>query len=205
MRRSGFSYRNIIICGFFASVLNGCISVGQSPEPRLYMLKQEADSGVVQEFIIPSDIITVIGPVEIPQYLDRPQMVTQENGMMNVAQFDRWGESLDTAISRLIIEDLGLMVKDGTFEMFPCSYSIPVKYQVIISIQQLESDLKKGIYFVAQWSIIDAASRKMLFAKRSSLMQPIDPHNYSGLAQALSKVVALLSYEIAENLSVLAN
>jgi len=205
MRRSGSFYRNIITCGLFVFILNGCISVGQSPEPRLYMLKQVSDSDISQEFSMPANIITVIGPVEIPQYLDRPQMVTQENGMMNVAQFDRWGESLDTAISRLIIEDLGLMVKNGTFEMFPCSYAIPVKYQVIISIQQLESDFKKGISFVAQWSIIDAVSKKMLFTKKSGLEQPISPRNYSGLAQALGKVVASLSSEIAQNLSELVN
>ncbi|MBU0547903.1 MAG: PqiC family protein [Candidatus Omnitrophica bacterium] len=206
MRRFGFFYHRIVSCGLLIFVLSGCISVGRSIDPRFYMLKQLGKNEVAQKFNIPSGIITVIGPVGIPQYLDRPQMVTQDDkGMMNVAQFDRWGESLDAGIARLIIEDLNLMLPGGTFEMFPCNFAIPLDYQVIVGVLQLEGNLKKDFLLVAQWSIIDAGTRKMLFTKRSDLVEPINPRNYSGLAEALSKAIASLSAEIAQNISILAN
>jgi len=206
MRRCGFFCRNIVTCGLLIFILSGCISAGSSLDPRFYMLKQLKQDEVAQKFDIPSGIITVIGPVGIPQYLDCPQMITQNGqGMINIAQFDRWGESLDVGIARLIIEDLNLMLPGGTFEMFPCNFAIPLNYQVIVGILQLEGNLKKDFLLVAQWSIIDANTRKMLFTKRSDLIEPINPGNYSGLADALSKAVAALSTEIAQNLSILAN
>jgi uncharacterized lipoprotein YmbA len=111
MRRCVFFYRGVLICGLLIFVLSGCISVGSSPNPRFYMLKHSGEDEVVQKFDIPAGIISLIGPVDIPQYLVRPQIVTQDDGgMMNIAQFDRWGESLDAGISRLIIEELNLML-----------------------------------------------------------------------------------------------
>ncbi|MDD5561708.1 MAG: PqiC family protein [Candidatus Omnitrophica bacterium] len=206
MRRCIFFYRGVAACGLLIFVLSGCISAGNSPNPRFYMFKHLEDIQAAQKFSIPAGKITIIGPVSIPQYQDRPQIVTQDDkGMLDIAQFDRWGEPLDAGIARLIIEDLNLMLPEGTFEMFPCNFAIPLDYQVIVSILQLESNLKKDLLLVAQWSIIDTESRSMLFTKRSDLIQPVEPHNYSGLADALSKAVASLSSQIAENLSLLAN
>lgn len=205
MKKCGFFYRNLVACGLLIFVLSGCISAGSSPNPRFYMLKPLGEDEIAQKFDIPSGIITVIGPVKIPQYLDRPQMVTQDDkGMINIAQFDRWGESLDVGIARLIIEDLNLILPGATFEMFPCNFAIPLNYQVIVGVLQLEGNLKKDLIFVAQWSIIDTNTRKMLFTKRSGLVQKINPQNYSGLADALNKAVASLSNEIGQNLSILA-
>jgi hypothetical protein len=192
--------------GLFIFILSGCVSAGSSPDPRFYMLKSIGEEGAVQKLNIPANTITLIGPVDIPQYLDRPQIVTQDDrGMINIAQFDRWGESLDAGIMRLIIEDLHLMLPETTFEAFPCNYAIPLNYQVIVEIQQLRSNLKGDLLLVAQWSIINANTQKMLFTKRSDLSQQINPHNYSGLADALSRAVSSLSGQIARNLSILAN
>ncbi|MFA5350904.1 MAG: ABC-type transport auxiliary lipoprotein family protein, partial [Candidatus Omnitrophota bacterium] len=92
MRRLRFFCFSVTACGLLMFFLSGCISAGSSINPRFYMLKQLGDDEVVQKFNLPSGIITVIGPVAIPQYLDRPQMVTQEDkGMIDIAQFDRWG------------------------------------------------------------------------------------------------------------------
>ncbi|MBL7151884.1 MAG: membrane integrity-associated transporter subunit PqiC [Candidatus Omnitrophica bacterium] len=206
MKKCGPFCRNIIACGLLIFVLSGCVSAGSTPNARFYMLKPLGEEEVTQKFDIPSGIIIVVGPVKIPQYLDRPQMVTRdEEGMMNIAQLERWGEPLDSGIARLIIEDLNLILPGANFEVFPCNFAIPLDYQVIAGVMQLDSNLQKDLVFVAQWSIIDADSRKMLFTKRSELVEPIDPHSYSGLADALSKAVASLSAEIGHNLSLLAN
>jgi len=204
MKNRVFFYCAVLICGLL--VLNGCISVDRTPDPRFYMLKHREGNEFTQRIDVPAGMINLIGPVDIPLYLDRPQIVTQDDlGMMNIAQFDRWGESLDTAIARLVIEELNLMLPGGTLEMFPCNFAIPLNYQVLIEVLQLKANLKKDLLLVAQWSIINPNTRKMLFTKRSDLIQQIEPHNYSGLADALSEAVAVLSGEIARNLSILAN
>jgi len=206
MKKYGFFAYNLIICGLLIFALSGCISPGNTPDPRFYMLKAMSENEITQKLDIPAGIITVIGPVKIPQYLDRPQMVTQnEKRMMNMAQFDRWAEPLDSGIARLIVEDLNLLLPGMNFEMFPANFAIPLNYQVIVGVLQLDGNLKKDLLFVAQWSIVHADTRKLLYTKRSEMTVPVEPHSYAGLADALSKAVASLSTEIAQNLSLLAN
>lgn len=206
MKRCAFFCRGVLACGLLTSILSGCLSAGSSPDSRFYMLKSMGQGEVNKTFNLPAGVITLIGPVDIPQYLDRPQMVTEnDQGMISIAQFDRWGDALDLEISRQIIRNLNLLIPGATFETFPCNFAIPLNYQVIIEIQQLKCNLKKDLVLVAQWSIIDTNTKKMVFTKRSDLVQQINPQNYSGLADALSKAVASLSNEIAENLSNVAN
>ncbi|MEI8348999.1 MAG: PqiC family protein [Candidatus Omnitrophota bacterium] len=202
MKQKSFVFCAGVVCVFFVLALYGCISVANSQTPRFYTLRAIADDQVSKKFNISSQVIIGIGPVEIPEYLNRPHMVTQnKDRTLNFAQFDRWGESLDLAFKRLVHEDLSAMIGGATLQMFPWSFAIPVKYQVVVSVMQLESALDKDLFFVAQWSIIDLERKEMVFTKRSQFRQAINPHSYAGLAQALSEVCVSLSSEIAEELA----
>jgi uncharacterized protein len=186
----------------FALVLSGCISVSNSPTPRFYMLQAVNEDQVSKKINIAPDVLIGIGPVRIPEYQDRPQIVTQgKENMLNFAQFDRWGESLDLGLARLIGEDLTAMLPGAKFTLYPWSSTIAVKYQVVVEIVQLDSKLDKDLFLVAQWQVIDAQTTKTLVIKRSEFRQPVLPQNYSGLAKTLSAACASLSSEIAEALA----
>ena len=183
----------------FIFLLAGCVSVPTSPTPRFYMLQSVAKNHVSGEFDVVSDVVVAVGPIKIPEYQDRPQIVTQDkNGMLTFAQFDRWGESLDQGIQRVIVENLTIMLPKAVFGIFPCNHAIPVKYQVIAEIIKLDSDINGAVSLAVQWSVIDAKSNKMLFTQRSEFRQETDPHSYHGLAQALSVECDYLSRKIAE-------
>ncbi len=194
--------KKTFFCVISAFLLSGCLAVQSSPTPRFYMLHSISKDTAVQKFDIPKETIIEIGPVNIPQYLDRPQIVTQDkNKMLFFAQFDRWGEFLDSSLTRVISENLTLMLPEVSLQMFPCNLTIPLKYQVIIDIVQLDSSLDSGVYLVAQWSIIARQNNQMLFTKRSEVSQVINKHSYSGLAEAISAASLSLSTEIAQALS----
>jgi hypothetical protein len=200
MRPSGFLY--CVWVALFSFAGSGCLSVSNSPVPKFYTLHSTVASGESKKFDIAPKLIIGIGPVEVPEYQNRPQMVTRDkNGMLTFAQFERWGESLDSGLNRLILEDLTMIFPQAEFQMFPCNFSIPLDYQVIVNVVQLESRLDKDMFLTAQWTIIDSKARRMLLTQRFQTRQAINPHTYSGLAQALSRAGTLLSSEIAENLS----
>ncbi|MFH1717973.1 MAG: PqiC family protein [Planctomycetota bacterium] len=187
-----------------ALVLSGCISTSNSPMPRFYMLQAICEKQVSKKINIASDVVIGIGPVRIPEYQDRPQIVTQDKEkMLKFAQFDRWGESLDLGMARLIGENLAVMLPEAKFTSYPWNSSIPVKYQVVVEIVQLDSELDKDLFLVAQWLVIDTENAKTMIIKRSEFRQSIIPQNYSGLAKTLSMVCASLSSEIAESLATL--
>ena len=189
-----------------ALFLSGCISVANSPTPQFYVLSAVNQNQVSKKINIASDVLIGVGPVKIPEYHDRPQIVTQDKEkMLKFAQFDRWGESLDLGVTRLIEEDLTVMLPGAKFTLYPWNTTIAVKYQVVVEIIQLDSELDKDMFLVAQWLIIDAQNMKTLIIKRSEFRQPIKPQDYSGLAKTLSAACTSLSSEIAEALAMLEN
>jgi len=167
------------------------------------MLQAIHENQVSKKMNIASDMLIGVGPVKIPEYQDRPQIVTQGKEQLKFAQFDRWGESLDLGVERLIAEDLTVMLPGAKFILYPWNLTIAVKYQVVVEIVQLDSELDKDLFFVAQWLIIDAQNTKTIIIRRSEFREPIKPQNYSGLAKTLSTVCASLSSEIAEALATL--
>ncbi|MDD2679302.1 MAG: PqiC family protein [Candidatus Omnitrophica bacterium] len=200
---------NFLSCAalvLFALILNGCVAVSGSPNPRFYMPAPISQQETVQAIDVPLGTIIAVGPIWIPGYLDRPQIVTRDkHGNFHFAQFDRWAEPLDSALARLINENLARLLPAASIQLFPCSFAIPLDYQVILEIVKLDSELDKDMNLTAQWSIINAKSRKLLLTKRSQFIQPINPHDYYGLTQALNTACAALSREIAGKLAEFAN
>ncbi|MFA5363274.1 MAG: PqiC family protein [Candidatus Omnitrophota bacterium] len=218
------SFRMVMSGVCLTLALSGCISVSNSPTPRFYMLQavhenqaspvrgcdfnesKFAFNGASKKINIVSDALIGVGPVKIPEYQNRPQMVTQnKKNMLTFAQFDRWGESLDLGVARLIGEELTGMLPGMKCIVYPWNSALPVKYQVVVEIVQMESELDKDLFIAAQWLVIDAKNTKTMVIKRSEFRQPIIPQDYSGLVKTISEACASLSGEIAEALATLEN
>jgi uncharacterized lipoprotein YmbA len=163
------------------------------------------DGKEVEKINIVPGLIISVGPINIPDSQDRPQIVTRNtDGTVSFAQFHRWAEPLDSIIARVINNDLTSLLPQTSFQIFPCNLAIPLDYQIVVEVVQLDSELDKDMNFTAQWSIIEAKTRKLLLTKRSRFVESINPHDYSGLSKALENVCLYLSKEIASNLSVVA-
>jgi len=190
----------------FALVLSGCALIPTTPTPRFYVLGTASENLVSKKINISSDALIGVGPVKIPEYQNRPQIVTQDKEkMIKFAQFDRWGESLDIGMERIIGENLLVMIPGAQFALYPWNQSLKVKYQVVVEIIQLDSELDKDLLLVAQWTVIDIQDSKTIMIKRSEFRHPVIPQNYSGLAKTLSIACATLSKEIAEELEPILN
>lgn len=187
--------------------LNGCASLIQdSPNPRFYALETRGDNQSAEKINIPPDTIIGVGPVNIPEYQNRPQIVTQnQDNTITFAEFDRWGEPLDLAMARLISENLRVILPDAVVETYPWDGAIPVKYKVIIDVIQLISELEKDMFFAVQWTVIEAQHNKMVLTKKMEITEPITPNNYSGLVKTLNFACVSLSSQIASGVASIAN
>lgn len=202
MKQVRLGYNTGLVCLTLVLILGGCIAISNSPPPRFYALQAIDDSQVSEKFDIPSSVIIGIGPVKVPEYQNRPQIVTQDtNNLITFAQFDRWGEPLELALPRLVSADLSVMLPGANLEISPWNLAVPVKYQVIMDVVRLESRLDDDLSLTVQWSVIDLENKKMMLTKKSEFSKPIEPHNYPGLVKTLSMECALLSGEIAKTLS----
>jgi uncharacterized lipoprotein YmbA len=190
--------------GFLCVVLfmGGCISIPNSPTPRFYALSVAGKDQLGKAIKAPFSALVGIGPVKLPEYLDRPQIVTEDKwNMLQFAQFDRWGGSLDLGLARLVREDIAILLPGAKLNLYPWNPSIAVKYQVIIEVVELDSQLDGDMHFAVQWTVIGLQDPKTVIIKRSDFRTAINPHNYSGLAQTLSNDCSSLSVEIAQELA----
>ncbi len=74
------------------ALLGGCF--GSSPSSRFYTLMPHETRGISAAEGM--EVVVRVGPVTIPSYLDRRQIVTSNgrNGI-EIAEYERWGGSLD--------------------------------------------------------------------------------------------------------------
>lgn len=191
-----------LLCPIFIFVLSGCVAISRSPSPRFYKLDSISQEQVGGKFKVANDEIIGIGPVKIPEYLNRPQIVTLDNNkMITFAEFDRWGEPLDFAIARILNENLKEIIECKDMEMFPWNIFIPVKFQVVLDVIELDVNISKNLSLSAQWSILDLKNKNLVFSKRSVLKEDINPRNYSGVVGALNTALSKISIEIGQELS----
>src|SRR5512137_3062027 len=96
--KNGFPLPRTLVPVAVAICLAGCAT---SPTARFYTLTpispQEAK---VSSGAAVSPVSISIAPVEIPDYLDRPQIVTRDGlNELRLAEFDRWAGSLSDNIA----------------------------------------------------------------------------------------------------------
>jgi uncharacterized lipoprotein YmbA len=205
MRKERYWYFFVFSFTFLVILQAGCISVSSSPSPQLYMPHSMPKDQALQKFDFPQGVFIGVGPVRVPEYIDRPQMITRtKSGRLDIAQFDRWAEPIDSAMLRMLDENLVVMLSGVNTVKFPWSVNSPIRYQLGLDVIQMDSDLEKDLTLIVRWNIYDMVARQMVFSKRSQIVTPIIPHDYFGLSEALSAAVAKLSGEIAEQLSIAA-
>ncbi|MEJ2613246.1 MAG: ABC-type transport auxiliary lipoprotein family protein [Candidatus Thiodiazotropha sp.] len=97
--------------GFFF-LLTGCF---KSPQVAFYTLNSQAFVDSAPENISNLKDITVgIGSVEIPEYLDRPQIVTLKGPhRLHLAEFHRWAGRLNNEMMQVVRDKPGCILSLG--------------------------------------------------------------------------------------------
>jgi uncharacterized lipoprotein YmbA len=200
-----FSFkRTIIILAIILLSSQGCISVPRSPSPSFYTLQpvKESEDNIKPTATNLDNVVIGIGPLSLPDYFNRPQIVTRNSDdTISFAEFHRWAEPLDRAMCRTIAQNLSVLLAKTNVEIFPWNGAIPIKYQVIGEVIELDYRLGKEAQMFVQWSILDSQEKKILFTKRSEYRRPIATSNYSDLVQAMSFILGQASAEIVQVLS----
>jgi uncharacterized lipoprotein YmbA len=182
---------------FLLMHLAGC---SISAPTRFYVLSPLASSKAESQALKDEGCIAIgIGPVELPAYLDRPQIVTRvSENELNLAEFDKWAEPLKENFSRVLVENLSTLLCADTISIFPWKGSTPIDYQVEVTVIRMDGNVGGNASLVARWAIFREKDRKMLLTRQSSFSRLLSSQGYKALVSAQSLAIADLSREIAE-------
>jgi uncharacterized lipoprotein YmbA len=145
-----------------------------------------------------------VGPVKIPEYLNRAQIVTRAGpNRLDVNEFNRWGGSFATNLSSVVAQNLSVILGTDDVFVFPADDSIDPRYRVILSILQFDGTLGDSVVLDARWTITGPKRRKQLDTGRSLVHQATDGGGYEAYVAAQSRALETLSREIAAKITLL--
>jgi uncharacterized lipoprotein YmbA len=183
-------------------ILGGC---GGSPASRFYVLSpMPASDDNVQVKTDNGCYGIGVGPVTLPNYTDRPEIVTTISAnKVSLGEFDRWAEPLIDGFPRILMENLSTLLCTDPITIYPLRGPTPIDYRVEVEVIRFDGTLGESASLIARWIIIDEKESSILLTRKSNLSSPVPAGGYEALVSAQSQNIAALSREIAEGIKTL--
>ena len=194
--------------------LAGC---GTDKPTRLYKLSPVAENA---EGTSPRGVAIGVGPITLPKYLDRPQIVTGvTSNQMSQGNFDQWGGELNDNMTRVLAANLSNLLGTDRVSLYPWKDQAPIEYQVTLDVTQFEQEASGKTVLSAFWSVVNPNTGKVLTMRRSTYRDATtaaptagsaattadstgaDP--YDAVAAAMSRDLGALSRDIARTITAL--
>src|SRR5215813_14942946 len=174
-----------------------CVSsCSTAPSIRLYVLTSLTRVEPVTQATGMRGVAIGVGPVELPQYVNRPQIVTRYNSPeLQSSYAAQWAEPLQDGFTRVLAENLSLLLATDRVAIFPWKTFTP-EYQVVVEVTHFLGQTGGEVSLVALWSILNKDGREALVSKKSSFRESTGSSEYEALAAAMSRTVVALSRDI---------
>ncbi|MGH7382325.1 MAG: PqiC family protein [Candidatus Methylomirabilales bacterium] len=188
-----------VTLGASVMILGGCIG-GKSSPAKFFVLSALPNPETTKGAVAAERGVAIgVGPVSLPPYLDRPEIVTRAGGnKLHLAEFDRWAEPLRQNFTRVLAQNLSNLIPTDRAALYPWERSVPIKYQVLVDVARFEGSADGNSLLMARWSIVGADGKQELLAGQSSFSESIGPpQDYEATVSAMSRTLADLSREIA--------
>ena len=187
-----------------ASMLTLSLALGAcgSDKPtRLYVLSSmtQAPAGTPA-----TNAAIGVGPVTLPKYLDRPQIVTRiSDNSLAQSDLDQWGGDLNDNITRVVASNLSRLLGTERVSLYPWKDQAPVTYQVSIDIIKFEKEPDGSTVLSAFWSLASPSDGSVKLMQQSTYRDAgaaaaAGGNPYDGTVAAMSRDLEALSKDIAK-------
>jgi len=192
----------LFLLGVASMSAAACLNLGAKPDPSRFftltpLARPEPDTaGSVSH---PDRVTLGLGPITLPGYLDRDQLVTRiSENRLALAENDRWGEPLEENVGRVLSQNLSRLLADDEVTRFPWPSTDRPMYQVEIDVQRFEADTARRARLVARWVLSQVATGEALVVRESRLDRPAEGPSTEDSVASLSELLADFSSEIAD-------
>ena len=177
-------------------ILSAC--VGSPSQPTNFYLLASSE-GTTEGAELEKGKSVLLGPVALPAYLDRPQIVTQNSpNRLKLSELDQWAEPLQDSLQRVMIENLSRQLKTENIYSFPASMRPgPDIYQLAIQFTDIRMTQDGVTRIKVRWSLHNNLDGRPLI-REGKEYQNQDSADFEGYARSLSKLLEELSKELAQ-------
>lgn len=192
------TYSKLMLTVFLGiwAIISGC--TGKSAPPQFYLLNTDAQVSQKAGGIDQGVLLVGIGPLAIPAYLDRPQIITRTSAnRLNLAEFDNWAEPLQETLSRLVVAHLSNLLDPKVALVFPWRGGVELDYQIPVEVIRMDNNPSGDALMIARWAVLTESDKKLLSAQTRSYTEKTDLKDFEAFAAAHSKNITSLCQDIA--------
>lgn len=176
----------------------GCATSPPSSFYTLTAMPEFGDSGGP-----PSKALGVgLGPVNFPQFLDRPQIVTRDTGnRLKIDEFHRWGGTVQDDFLRVWTENMSSLLGTSSVFVFPNEVRYPLDFRVTANVLAFEGSVDGDAVLRVRWIVLDHRTDQVLRVEETHYRRPIaEPKDEGALIAAMSVVLGDFSRDVAVTL-----
>ncbi|MBC8741199.1 membrane integrity-associated transporter subunit PqiC [Paraburkholderia sp. UCT31] len=180
--------------GLMLALAGALLGACKSPATNFYTLSPDdslSSTGASRP------IAAVIGPVTIPEIVDRPQIVTRiANNEVAVNEFDRWAQPLGGDIGRVIAADLGALLNSPQISVFDAVRDPSVVWRVRIDVMRFESVPGRDVTVDVLWTVRPPGKVRAVTG-RSVARESVSGPGFEPIIAAHDRALASVSRDIA--------
>jgi uncharacterized lipoprotein YmbA len=198
MKNRGATTFLLFFCLAAAVLTAGCLFSPQPDKSKFFVLAPDVSNSAAVTLSsagTPNQLIIGLGPIKLPEYLDRSEVVTRvAPNRLELSPIDRWAEPLSTDFRQVMAQDLAGRLGTQMITFYPWYRTTHIDYQVQIDVYRFERDSQGTATLVAHWQIFDGAGA-ILYATDSTISETAKPDEPG--AAALSRAAGTLAQQIA--------
>ncbi|SCX76410.1 hypothetical protein SAMN05216233_101117 [Desulfoluna spongiiphila] len=182
-----------VVC--FMLLLAGCAT---PPTEVTYHLLHTREAFSEKAVSWPPSLYVVVGPVSVPDYLKRPQMVVRNTDhTLSFLENVRWAEPVDRGIARAVSENVSHLSGNQQVALFP--FDVPkgaTPIQVSLDIVRFDAGNTTGAVLDARWVVTNRVTQAVAIG-HTKLRGVAEDKGALHRVAALDVLVASLSGEVA--------
>ena len=182
-----------------------------TPPARLYTLAP-AEAAPIEAG---TGAVVGLGPVELPSYLDRPEIVTREGPHeVAIGEFDRWAEPLQPMVVRLLADRLRQATGSREVVPLPARWSAEPRHAVAVLVDRFDADETGQVVLDTRWRYYQTSDGRSLRGGHEMIALPTGPasppgvgyaskeprRDYAALVATMARAVGELARRIAAGL-----
>jgi hypothetical protein len=142
----------------------------------------------------------VVAAVRLPQYLERPQLVTRSgDNRLRLEEFHQWGGNLGKDLTRVLAENLARLLGSDAVVAAPHTLRPRPDYRVEVELLRFERAADARVHLAAKWWLQRGADGAPLAAPTTVLQSEPLPASttFDDTVAAMSRLYGELSRAIA--------
>ena len=191
----------VITLSLCLAMIGGC---GTTQPTQFYTLTPLSSASEASESVDidrPGPSVAV-SRVKLPQYLDRPHIVTRTSrNSLKLAEFNHWLGSLEENVTAVLAENLSILIPTNRVISLPKRVATAIDYKVFVDVISFERNADGLVTLNVRWHILEGNGTSVTDSDSSHFVETVGAESYEEIVAAMNRALDELSRKLANEIA----